>query len=295
MRILAPCLGVVAALAGTSVADKKLQQLAPGFAREAQTCATQVSGLRKVQTGSATLAATLSPDDKTALDKDLATLAAGLASVEAYCTEVTALVAFLATNADAAYRSVEKELDVRDNTVRKLRKTSKQTLALLQPITRRWIGRIAAAQAQKPDVVDPRTPGKFPSGRAVLLPPLGGAWKLSGTGANDLAEYTDKAWAATVFVRPFSGATCEQQQRALPTGTRLSEATKLPGTEDGLDTAWVALPPSTKTYIETTCVRGKSGGWIGTLEVRPAWIDAATPLRALLIRMLVAQNAPRAP
>ena len=199
------------------------------------------------------------------------------------------------SNANATYRSVEKDLDVRDNTVRKLRKSSKQTLATLQPITRRWIGRIATAQAQKPEVGDTRTPGKFPSGRAVALPPLGGTWKLSGTGANDLAEYADKTWTATVFVRPFSAATCDQQQRSLPAGTRLSEAAKLPGVTEGLDTAWVALPSGTKTYIETICVRGKTGGWLGTLEVRPAWSDAAEPLQALLIRMVAAQNAPRSP
>ena len=47
--------------AGTAAADKKIQQMTPGFDREAQTCTTQISGLEKVQTGSATLVPTLSP------------------------------------------------------------------------------------------------------------------------------------------------------------------------------------------------------------------------------------------
>ncbi len=280
--------------AGTAAADKKIQQMTPGFEREAQTCATQVSGLEKVQTGSATLAATLSPEDKSILDKDLETLAAGLTGVKTYCKEVTGLVTFLKANTAAPYKSVEKELDLRDNTVRKLRKDSKKTIEALQPITRRWISRIAQAQTQRPDTGAKTTPGKFPSGRSVELPPLGGQWQLSGEKQSDSAEYVDKAWTASVFVRSFSAATCEQQQRSLA-----PEAKPVPGdalgTAEGLDPAWYVATRGTKTYTETVCVRGPTGGWLAILEVKPAWTEAAVPLRALLVRMIVAQRGVKSP
>ena len=286
---------VVILFAGTAAADKRIQQMTPGFDREAQTCATQVSGLEKVQTGSATLAPTLSPEDKAALDKDLETLAAGLTAVKTYCAEVTGLVELLKASAAAPYKSVEKELDTRDNKVRKLRKDSKKTIEALQPITRRWIGKIAQAQTQRPDTVSKTTPGKFPSGRTVELPPLGGQWKLSGEKQSDSAEYVDKAWTASVFVRSFSAATCEQQQRTLTPDARPMAGDTLPGAAEGLDTAWATSSRTTKTYTETICVRGKAGGWLGILKVKPTWIDAAVPLRSLLVRMVIAQGAPKTP
>jgi hypothetical protein len=284
---------VVTLGAGTAAADKKIQQMTPGFDREAQTCATQVSGLEKVQTGSSTLAPTLSPEDKAALDKDLETLAAGLTGVKTYCAEVTGLVEFLKANAAAPYKSVEKELDTRDNKVRKLRKDSKKTIEALQPITRRWIGKIAQAQTQRPDTVAKTTPGKFPSGRTVDLPPLGGQWKLSGEKQSDSAEYVDKAWTASVFVRSFSAATCEQQQRTLaPEAKPMTDA---PISGEVLDTAWYVAARGAKSYTETICVRGPTGGWLGILEVKPAWTDAASPLRGLLMRMILAQRPVKTP
>jgi len=209
--------------------------------------------------------------------------------VKKYCAEVTGLVDFLKANAAAPYKSVERELDTRDNSVRKLRKESKKTIDALQPITRRWIGRIAQAQTQRPDPGPRTTPGKFPSGRTVELPPLGGQWKLSGEKQNDNAEYIDKAWSANVFVRTFTAATCEQQQRTLPADAK-PVAGPLPGA-DGLDIAWYVGARTAKSTIETVCVRGDNGGWLAILEVKPAWTDAAAPLRALAVRMISAQRA----
>lgn len=292
MRIAA----LLVVLAGTAAADKRITDMTPGFEREAQTCAVQVSGLEKVQTGSQTLAPTLSPEDKAALDKDLETLAGGLAGVKAYCAEVTDLVTFLKASSAASYKSVEKQLDERDNKVRKLRKEAKKTIDTLQPITRRWIGRIAQAQAQKPDVVEKKTPGKFPSGRAVDLPPLGGTWKLSGNTTIDTAEYADKAWSATASVRSFTGATCEQQQKQQVTTGSPADG-ELPGAA-ALDIAWrgrTSADPSPRTYSEVLCARNKDGGgWMATLEVRPPTESKLTELRALLIRM-VAARMPKSP
>lgn len=279
--------------ATTAAADKKIQQMTPGFEREAKTCATQISGLEKVQSGSTALGPSLSPEDKTALDADLVTLASGLAVVKAYCAEVTGLVEMLQANAAAPYRSVERELDTRDNKVRKLRRDSKKTIEALQPITRRWIGAIAQNQTRRPETTPKTTPGKFPSGRTVELPPLPGQWKLSGEKQNDSAEYTDKAWSATVFVRTFTAATCEQQQRTLsPEAKPLAD--KLP-TEAELDLAWRVAVRGPKGFTETMCVRGTTGGWLATLDVKPAWTEAALPLRGLLVRMILAQRGPKSP
>lgn len=280
-------------VAGTAAADKKIQAMTPGFDREAKTCATQISGLEKVKAGSTTLAPSLAPDDKAALDKDLETLVAGLATVKGYCAEVTGLVDFLNENAAAPYRSVERELDTRDNKVRKLRKESKKTIEALQPITRRWIGKIAQAQTQlRPDPTPRTTPGKFPSGRTVELPPLTGQWKLAGEKQNDSAEYADKTWSATAFVRTFTAATCEQQQRTLPPQAKPVTGDPL-GVAEGLDVAWRVAARGPKAYTETLCVRGATGGWLATLDVKPGWTDAAAPLRTLLVRMIVAQRGPK--
>ncbi len=292
MRLL-PC--ALLLVASTAAADKKLQQMTPGFEREARSCAIQVSGLEKVQVGSGTLAPTLTADDKSVLDKDLEILAAGLLSVKAYCTAVTELAAFLQANAAAAYRSVENELDARDNKVRKLRKDSKKTLEVLQPITRRWIGRVAQAQVQQPAVSEKRTPTKFPGGRSVELPSLPGTFKLSGTATGDSIEYADKSWSATVFVRSFKAATCDQQQRLLPPTAKTGEGAKLPGTAEGLDTAWYVVFREGAAHVEGICVNGKTGGWLGTLTVRPTWTDAATPLRSLMIRIVSTQAAQKTP
>lgn len=276
-------------------ADKKIQQMTPGFEREAATCAVQISGLKKVQTGGATLAPTLSPEDKAALDADLATLATGLAGVETYCTEVTDLVTFLKASAGASYKGVERELDTRDNKVRKLRKESKKTIESLQPITRRWIGRIAQAQTSKPDVVEKKRPAKFPSGRSVELPAsLTGAWKVGGNATSDTLDYSDKTWTASVFVRSFAGATCEQQLKTR--GTIGKPAADALLKTDGLDIAWHGTlgAAGAKVYTEAACVRNSTdGGWIGTIEVRPAANEKLGELRGLMLAMVAAQAAPQ--
>ena len=289
MRALALGL-VVVLLSATAAADKRITDMTPGYEREAQTCATQISGLEKVQSGGATLAPSLPPDDKTALDADLATLATGLVGVKEYCAEVTDLVVFLKANTTATYKSVEKSLDERDNKLRKLRKASKKTIDALQPITRTWIGKIAQAQAQKPDVVDKRTPGKFPSGRTVALPPLG-EWKLSGTAGTDTAELNATMWKGSVETRAFTGATCEQQQRGLPN----FDPGKTPAL-DGVDVAWwtQTSTPGNRPYIEQLCARNKTGGgWSGRIEINPSSNSSLGELRALALRMIAAQAAPR--
>ena len=274
-------------------ADKKIQGMTPGFEREATTCAVQISGLKKVQTGSANLAPTLSPEDKAALDADLATLAKGLAGVEAYCAEVTDLVTFLKASATASYKSVEKELDTRDNKVRKLRKASKATIESLQPITRRWIGRIAQAQTTKPDVVEKKRPARFPSGRSVELPAtLTGAWKVSGNATGDTLDYADKAWSATVFVRTFTGATCEQQQKSRGT---IAKPSGDPLKREGMDIAWhgIVTTIGAKVHTEVACVRSSTdGGWLGTIEMRPAANEKLADLRGLMLAMVAAHAVP---
>lgn len=273
-------------VAATAHADKRITDMTPGFEREAQTCTTQVSGLEKVQAGGAAIAPTLSPEDKAQLDKDLATLADGLAGVKTYCAEVTGLVDFLKANATASYKSVEGELDKRDNSVRKLRKQSKATIDALQPITRRWIGRIAQQQTQQPVAAKPK-PVTFPSGRSVELPVLPGGWKIGGSAATDTLDYADKAWSATVSVRDVQ-TQCEEQNRQRTVHKLDAE---LPSV--GLVVAWYGSVETAapKTYLEMICVADVSGArWLATIEAHPAIPEKIAELRALAMRMFVARK-----
>lgn len=279
---------LVLSLATTASADKKIQGMTPGFQREAQTCATQVSGLRKVQTGAASLAPTLSPEDRTALDKDLEALKAGLVGVEAYCTAVTELVAFLEASKDAAYKSVEKELDTRDNAVRKLRKESKKIIETTAPITRRWIGRIAQNQVQRPAEVKPK-PTAFPSGRSAVLPNLGkGTWKVEGHKSQDLASYVEGDRTATVMVSSFQTSDCEAARTTLKSSPLADALTRV----EGLELAWhVQLRSGDRTFGEGFCVRLDGGRIVATFSQSPVRTDTFPLIRRLALDLARAHVA----
>lgn len=260
--------------ASTAYADKKIQAMIPGFQREAQTCTTQVSGLKKVQTGATALAPTLSAEDKATLDKDLEELGQALAGVEAYCGQVTELVAFLEANKDASYKSVEKELDARDNTVRKLRKLGKKIIDNTTPITRRWIGRIAQNQVQKPD--EPKVkPTSFPSGRSAALPNLGkGTWKVNGGKNHDLATYTDGPATTTVSLDWQDGDQCD----ALKSKFKMTALDKAVTKAEGLDIAW-HLRVDRGPYSEAMCIRTGGRTAIAAISQEPAPTDKLAQLR----------------
>ena len=276
-------------VASAAHADKKIQAMTPGFQREAQTCTTQVSGLKKVQTGAGALAATLSPEDKAQLDKDLEALKTGLAGVEAYCAAVTELVAFLEASKSASYKSVEKELDTRDNNVRKLRKASKATIEAMTPITRRWIGRIAQNQVQKPDETKPKAT-KFQSGRSAVLPRLGnGTWSVIGEKSYDAADYTDTGVSARVYVAWATGDNCDAAQKRNAPKPIAAELPKI----DGLEVVWHGTvdPGLSKHYNEMLCVRANGGTSVARI-VQSGANDKLADLRRLALDIALSQSAP---
>jgi hypothetical protein len=278
---------VLLLVASAAEADKKIQGMTPGFQREAQTCAVQVSGLKKVQTGATALAPTLAPEDKTALDKDLEDLKVGIAGVESYCAEVTALVAFLEANKTTSYKAVEKELDARDNTVRKLRKLSKQIIEKLTPITRRWIGKIAQNQIREPDEVRPK-PTRFPSGRTAVLPRLGnGQWSVSGDRSYDAATYTEPGVTLIVHVAWGAGDNCDAaRKRSTPTPIEGG----LPKVE-GLEVAWHGGvdPGSSKGQVEMLCARSRGGTSVAKITQEPGTNPKLAVLRQLALDLALAQ------
>lgn len=238
MRLLVATCALVAT-AATARADKKIVELRPLYVKESAGCEVQASGLARVATGAAALVPTLTGAEHDATAQDAATLAAGLEQVRAYCSDVAAMVTFLADNAKASYRSVEHELDARDNKIRKQRRDIKKRMAELSPITRRLIPRIAGAHTAAPPPVR-ATPGKFPSGRSVELPALPGAWRISGNTTVDVADYTDKAITASVSARALTGTTCDDQRKQLagkPTVEGVVDA-ELPSSTKEHGAAW---------------------------------------------------------
>ncbi|MEO8705379.1 MAG: hypothetical protein ABI867_35375 [Kofleriaceae bacterium] len=188
----------------TAWADPKIQSFIPGLERELAGCVGQVSGNDKVAARAAAYVKTDAPD-KADAEKDAAALAAGAALYKQYCDEVAGFVAYLKDQAKVPYKSVEREIDTRDNKLRQLRRDAKKSVEELAPTMRKWIAKVV------PPVVvvdEKRTPGTFPSGRVVELPGLGGVWKVGGGKVNDSATYEDKGVSASLSTTPLTG-TCE--------------------------------------------------------------------------------------
>ncbi len=291
---------IVLATAGTARADQKLQSFKPEFVREATGCQVQVNGLTRVLAGATELAKAAEAAERAELERDAAQLTAGLAVVKEHCDEVAAMIAFIDANASAPYRSVALELDGRYKKIVKLRAAAKQTIAELQPTTRKLIPRMA--RRPPPAAPEPRrVPGKFPSGRSVELPALGGTWRLSGSSTTDTADYSEAppkgpAIAGSATARPLSGATCDQQRKALLLRADAEQLVDLdlPGAKE-LGVAWGARytrrERATAHLVSVLCVPDRSGALVATADVVPAERTAlADELAQLLLRMIAARK-----
>jgi hypothetical protein len=285
--------GLVVLLAAVAPAraDKRTQDLVPQLERELAGCGVQAAGLAKVAAGAAGLAKTVEATERDEIEKDAAALASGHALVKGYCDEVAALIAFLKDHAATAYKTVEKELDARDNKLRGLRKEARKQIEELGPVTRKIIPRMARTQ---PVQTEERRlpPAKFPSRRTVELPALDGSWKLTGTSVTDTAEYADKTATASVTTRPFTGATCDQQRKALATRSDADEMTELElGAAKDVGVVWsVRYTRRDKRLIHLMCVPTKTGGLLGTATVAPAdQLKLADEMAKVLVRMLAVQ------
>ncbi len=292
MRVV-PCLAVLLA-ASSAAADKKIQGMTPGFVKELSACQVEVRGLARMVSGTTNLVATLQGSERDAINADLAVLTAASATVTSYCTEVEGMVTFLKSNASAAYKSVEKDIDTRDNAVRKLRREAKKASADVTPITRRLIPRLKRTPAPNPSAAPRLDATAFPSKREVVLPALGdGTWAVSGSATSDTATYKDKVGTASVTTRPFDKVSCEQQRKAFAERSD-TPAAELEVPADGkvLGVAWSARLATRRPVhsLLAMCVERGMGGVMVTADIVPAdrkTLDAG--LTKLMIAMLAAQ------
>jgi hypothetical protein len=275
---------VVIALASRAWADSRIQGLITGYDKEIGACQIHAAGVAKVELG----AQSLQQDaPEPALAADIDQLAKAHVTVQAYCDEVKSALELLRADPKATYKSLERELDERDNKIRKLRQASKQTLDKLQPVIQRLIPKINA-RVGTAAAVEKKVPGTFPSGRKVDLPSLPGTWKVSGSAATDTVEYTEQKLVATVTVRPFSASTCDQQRKALAAkADHLDDVEQTDATKK-LELAWNISYTKNARVIAVACVERKAGGWLATID---APIDAKLPLGTVMARMIAAQIA----
>jgi hypothetical protein len=288
------------ALAGTALADQKLQSFKPDFVRELTGCKVQVNGLTTVLTGATELVKTIEAAERPELERDIEQLTKGLAVEKEYCDEVAAMIAFIDANAAAPYRSIAPELDARYNKIVKLRAASKKNREDLQPTTRKLIPRITR---RPPPASDTKlVASKFPSGRAIDLPSLAGTWRLFGSSTTDSANYTESppsgpAILASATTRSFSGTTCDQQRKSLLVRADAEQLTDLdlPGAK-ALGVAWGARytrrEETTAHLVSVLCVPGPSGGLLASTDIAPADRSSlADELNKLLLRMITARKS----
>ena len=291
MRCAVVALGLV--LAGTAVADKKIVDLTPGFERELRACEMQEGGLAIVLGKTRAFVAT-NPPDKAELDKDIERLANGHAAVDAYCTAVRDLVAFLKEHANEAYKAVQKDLDARDAVVRKLRREGKKALEELAPVTRKLIPKVTA---RVPQIEERKPTGKFPSGRVVELPAVtGGAWKLGGNAVTDVAEYATANVTVTVTTRPFTNATCDQQRKLFvaKAGDEPIADLALSPAAKAIDVQWAwryVRRDQTPHMLTMMCVPVGTGGFVAIADMTPPdQLALADEMAKLMVTMLALQR-----
>lgn len=271
----------VVLLAGPALADPRIAALTSGYEKEATACKVHLDGVTKVHTGAQGL-----KDE--AIAADVEALAKARAAVQEYCDELAATLELLRADPGASYKSLEKQLDDHDNKIRKLRQSSKQALDGVAPVIQRLIPRINARVAVEPPG-EKHAPGKFPSGRSVELPALPGTWRVAGTAATDIVEYTEDKIDATVTVRPFSSSTCDQQRKTLAAKADRLEDVPASDATKPLKLAWnVSYTQKARVYQVACVTAKKDGGWLATID---APIDAKLPLGTVMARMLAGQIA----
>jgi hypothetical protein len=272
---------VLCVFVAVAAADSKTRELARGYEKELAACQTRADGVAKVATG----AQALVDDGHKQYEADLAALRAGLAQMQVYCAELTATLEILRADPSAKYRSLERKLDEQDNKIRKLRQSTRKLLDDLAPVISRLIPAInarvgSAAPAPK------KLRLKFPSGRAVDGPALGGTLRTSGSEASDIAEYTEAKASATVTTKLVAGATCEQQRQAI-TAADASEVAATDATRS-LQLAWYITYAKPTRRLRVACRMTKAGAIVATLD-EPLAASAWPELEPLLAAMIAAR------
>ncbi|HMG53598.1 MAG TPA: hypothetical protein VK601_08950 [Kofleriaceae bacterium] len=266
------------AAAAPVAADSKTKELEVGYEKEAVACRTRADGVTKVATG----AKALVDGGQNQHDADLATLCAGLAQVQAYCSELTATLAILRTNPSAAYRTLERRLDDQDNKIRKLRQSTKKVLDDLSPVISRLVPQInarvsTAAPAAKREHI------AFPSGRAVDVPVLAGRYKASGAEATDVLDYAEAKASATITAALVANATCEQQRKAIA-ATDAADVAPTDATRS-LGLAWYVGYARPARRLRVACRTTGAGTVVVTLDEPAAgtgWPELEPVLAAMI-------------
>jgi len=141
----------------------------------------------------------------------------------------------------------------------------------------------AAAEKAKPS---PKQPNKFPSGRAVEMPPPGEAWTIAGTADTDIAEYAFAGAKASLIVRVRSGSpSCDQVKTSatLVGGRTAPQPVEVTATIKPLKPSWYLGWTEGDHSIRALCVATKQGVVVGRIDTTLAG-DA--PLELALSRMV---------
>jgi hypothetical protein len=130
----------------------------------------------------------------------------------------------------------------------------------------------AAKPEPKPDLkTDPgpdatAVSAKFPSGRAIRLPPLGAKWELRGDATTDVAEYVDGGNKTSVVAETFSGVSCAAQLARLQAKAYGREAVKEPARTGQ---AWL-VRLSTDSPAVVACASTRTGSAMVTFDAADA-------------------------
>lgn len=267
-------------------ADKKIQDLTPGYDREHTACVSQAAGMHKIANGTAALAKTAPEAERPELEKAAAALAKGTVAFDDYCTELGGLVAFLKDQAAAAYKAVEREIDTRATKVSRLRREAKKQTDELQPLTRKMIPRIMSVRTA---VAEPekRTTVKFPSGRSVDFPVMAGTWRASSSATGDTVEYADKESKLVISTRHVAGA-CDGHRSAIPKG----EVTNVDAKPAAWAVTYVQKEASGAHAVVLACVATGAKSVIATGDLTPPTAALAEAMPKLVLRMAAAFEKP---
>jgi hypothetical protein len=293
---------VVCLLAGRADADARVDQVVKGYEREQTSCRIHEGGIAKMLDGATML---LEHAAEAGLADDVKTLHAAHETVASYCTALAAAIEFLHADPTATYKSLEKQIGERDSHIRALRAASRKVFDDTEPLIQRWIPKINAARieadkttaptgnAPKPEPKPQPTPkpepaptpkpepapapkpeppptppvaAKFPSGRTIKLPALGGKWEVRGDAQTDVADYVDSGTHTSVVAEAFTNVSCTSQLARLQAKAYGRQATK---EQARAGQQWrVTLPGDAPTVV--ACAATRTGSALVTFDAPDA-------------------------
>jgi len=104
---------------------------------------------------------------------------------------------------------------------------------------------------------------KFPSGRAVKLPQLGGTWEVRGDATTDVADYVEGGTHTSVVAEAFAGVSCASQLARLQAKAYGRQAVK---EQAGAGQSWRVLLPGSDGSAIVACAANRTGSAIVTFD-----------------------------